>query len=409
MSALLTLLEGGAQEPATLHAAWAVANLLVDNPTAQAAVDKAGAADTLVKLLWEGPSQAITEAALYAVANAAANNKGMQDALRDAGAIEPLVKLLETATEGHPDPANTPFKAQVVQHLLTMQVNHPQLRAAIREVGGVDQLLELVESGVGIKEEQETKKYPVALYRDDTSEVDDDMSHGIAGIKRLVQTLQEQVEAGAAAATGSTTSKGTQARAFVLDHPEDGLDNEQVAALAAWALANLAANNADNQNAIRSAGGIEPLVSLLENASDKRTIKNASWALANLAKSNADNKAAIRKAKGIQGMLKLLEANPDDKDMVQQVARALKFMAADKGYAEIVSQHSSKLLRRWSRKVARLLRSQFNVQLADKTVSYGLVAAMVTGALTLVGTIAAVTGTSSRKRMVPPAAAKKRQ
>ena len=51
-----------------------------------------------------------------------------------AGAIEPLVKLLEAATEGHPDPANTPFKAQVVQHLLTMQVNHPQLRAAIREV-----------------------------------------------------------------------------------------------------------------------------------------------------------------------------------------------------------------------------------------------------------------------------------
>ena len=41
-------------------------------------------------------------------------------------------------------------------------------------------------------------------------------------------------------------------------------------------------------------------MSLLENASDKRTIKNASWALANLAKSNADNKAAIRKAKGIQ-------------------------------------------------------------------------------------------------------------
>ena len=50
----------------------------------------------------------------------------------------------------------------------------------------------------------------------------------------------------------------------------------------------------------RQAGGVEPLVSLLQGASEKRAIKSASWALANLAKSNADNKAAIREAKGIQ-------------------------------------------------------------------------------------------------------------
>ena len=50
----------------------------------------------------------------------------------------------------------------------------------------------------------------------------------------------------------------------------------------------------------RQAGGIEPLVSLLQGGQEKRAIKNASWALANLAKSNSDNKAAIREAKGIQ-------------------------------------------------------------------------------------------------------------
>ncbi len=50
----------------------------------------------------------------------------------------------------------------------------------------------------------------------------------------------------------------------------------------------------------RQAGGVEPLVLLLQGGQDKRAIKNASWALANLAKSNADNKAAIREAKGIQ-------------------------------------------------------------------------------------------------------------
>lgn len=56
----------------------------------------------------------------------------------------------------------------------------------------------------------------------------------------------------------------------------------------------------------RQAGGVEPLVSLLQGAQDKRAIKNASWALANLAKSNSDNKAAIREAKGIQVLHQLL-------------------------------------------------------------------------------------------------------
>ena len=51
---------------------------------------------------------------------------------------------------------------------------------------------------------------------------------------------------------------------------------------------------------------MEPLVSLLQGAQDKRAIKNASWALANLAKSNSDNKAAIREAKGIQVLHRLM-------------------------------------------------------------------------------------------------------
>ena len=50
-----------------------------------------------------------------------------------AGAIEPLVKLIEAGGEGMKGQDSDTFKAEVVQHLLTLQVSHPQLREAIQE------------------------------------------------------------------------------------------------------------------------------------------------------------------------------------------------------------------------------------------------------------------------------------
>lgn len=49
------------------------------------------------------------------------------------GAIEPLVKLIEAGGEGAKGQDSDTFKAEVVQHLLTLQVTHPQLREAIQE------------------------------------------------------------------------------------------------------------------------------------------------------------------------------------------------------------------------------------------------------------------------------------
>lgn len=51
-----------------------------------------------------------------------------------AGAIEPVVKLIEAGSEGAKGQDSDVFKAEVVQHLLTLQVSHPQLREAIQEV-----------------------------------------------------------------------------------------------------------------------------------------------------------------------------------------------------------------------------------------------------------------------------------
>ena len=52
-----------------------------------------------------------------------------------AGAVEPLVKLVEAATDGQRRATDGGgFQVEVVQHLLTMQMQHPQLRSAIRQV-----------------------------------------------------------------------------------------------------------------------------------------------------------------------------------------------------------------------------------------------------------------------------------
>ncbi len=44
------------------------------------------------------------------------------------------MKLVEAGSEGVAGQDSDVFKAEVVQHLLTLQVSHPQLREAIQEV-----------------------------------------------------------------------------------------------------------------------------------------------------------------------------------------------------------------------------------------------------------------------------------
>ena len=93
------------------------------------------------------------------------------------------------------------------------------------------------------------------------------MAHGLAGIRRLVQTLQDQVD-GSSSSTRSSSSDASStddlltsssarkisshAQAFVLESIQR-VSREVVAAKAAWAVANLAANNKDNQDAVRLA------------------------------------------------------------------------------------------------------------------------------------------------------------
>lgn len=82
-------------------------------------------------------------------------------------------------------------------------------------------------------------------------------------------------------------------------------------------------------------------------------------------------------------MVKLLASNPDDKDVVKEVARALKFMAAERTLPEQVQQRGRALLSRWSRRISFLLHDKFEWNIKDSSVWSVLVASFAVGVVTV--------------------------
>ena len=74
---------------------------------------------------------------------------------------------------------------------------------------------------------------------------------GLAGIKHLVQILQDQLDSDSRA--DGQASPGTRSLTWkaALRRLVRDIDRQQLAAQAAWVLANLAAGNKNNQNAVR--------------------------------------------------------------------------------------------------------------------------------------------------------------
>ncbi len=83
-----------------------------------------------------------------------------------------------------------------------------------------------------------------------------------------------------------------------------------------------------NQNAIREAGGIVPLVALLEDASTV-VRKYAALTLSNLAHRNLTNKDVIRNVGGVVSLIALLKDTDTDTEVIQWVARALCNLACN--------------------------------------------------------------------------------
>mmetsp|Transcript_20293 Transcript_20293/g.56263 ORF Transcript_20293/g.56263 Transcript_20293/m.56263 type:complete len:303 (-) Transcript_20293:114-1022(-) len=86
---------------------------------------------------------------------------------------------------------------------------------------------------------------------------------------------------------------------------------------AVWATGAIASNTPTNQDAIRAHGGIPPLVKLLGRETNDMMASEAAIALVNLAFNNKDNQDAIREAGGVQAMVQLLKDGRSKEATVQ--------------------------------------------------------------------------------------------
>lgn len=68
-----------------------------------------------------------------------------------AGALKALVRLIQAAVEGRKLKASEPFHAEILEHLAELQRTDPAVRAALSEVGGLEEILSIVEAGATIR------------------------------------------------------------------------------------------------------------------------------------------------------------------------------------------------------------------------------------------------------------------
>ena len=96
---------------------------------------------------------------------------------------------------------------------------------------------------------------------------------------------------------------------------------------AAAALRNLTHNNTQNQDAIRDANGVVPLIGLLAQGASSNAASRAADALGGLARNtHRANQIAIREAGGIEQLVALLSAEPIG-EAATKAAGALKHLA----------------------------------------------------------------------------------
>ncbi|GLC57930.1 hypothetical protein PLESTB_001290900 [Pleodorina starrii] len=308
------------------QAAGALAKLAV-NDANRVAIAEAGGIPPLVKLLDSSDTGLQTQAA-GALAKLAENDAN-QAAIANTGGIPPLVKLLDSSDTG--------LQTQAARALAKLAENDAN-QDSIAQAAGIPPLVKRVRgsSDIGV---QKWAAWALAnLAVNDANQVAIANAGGIPPLVKLLNSSDTGVQEQAARALANLSVNDANQAAIVqadgispllklvLDSSDTGVQEQ-----AARALAKLAANDA-NQAFIVS--DIRPLVGLL-NRPDSRTDLHmiAAGSLATFANINIANRAAIANAGGIPPLVRLLDSW--NTDVQEQAARALAALA-DKYEASMV-------------------------------------------------------------------------
>lgn len=267
-------------------------------------------AETLVKLGFLHPLLALLHPgaaaeevqleAARALASIAGANRDHHSAFREARTTSVLLVLL---TEGSPQ------LALAALNILKPLARDPVTKDQLREEGAFKTLVSLLQSsscdasgaiGIAHPISQEPKEVPVSRA---VMQTDVDVILKSAPCMET-DTMGEVVEVAAGVVRNLAASPANQealrsagaVRALVslLNLTESAC---RTAVASATALSNLAVGNQANKNGIRAAGGIERLVAMLHGSTDAAVASTE--ALGNLAVKNSANKDAIRLAGGL--------------------------------------------------------------------------------------------------------------
>ena len=252
-------------------AASALVNLAA-NATNQDAIREVGVLALLIGLLRD-PDVNVRKYAAYALNNFSTNATN-QDAIREAGGLAPLIGCLSDKCPG--------LRLHAAKALASLAADATN-QDAIREAGG---LMPLIAACLG----------------DEISDVREDAARALAAL----------------------ACNGTNIGLIIL-YLIGNLKNDNPLSIrlaATSAFVNLA-NNVTNQDAIREAGGLAPLIGCLRDES-LGVRQNAAQALASLA-ANATNQDAIREAGGLAPLIGYLRDG--NSDMRHYAAGALGILA----------------------------------------------------------------------------------
>eukprot|EP00210_Caulerpa_lentillifera_P004799 g4581.t1 len=188
-----------------------------------------------------------------------------KDLIREQGGIQELIKLLDSG----PEACLTIVATETIACLVA---DDPANRELLRHHEGVEKLVQLLFGG---PDSESTHRALLAVRILTDKEVDRMAILRAGGIEPLVELLSSGPES-------------------------------EITEYAAAALGNLAAGSQRLKDAIRQAGGIEPLVKLLRQDPDEISAELAAVVLRNLSLQNPQNRSEIQTAGGVQPLLRLL-------------------------------------------------------------------------------------------------------
>ncbi|EDV23819.1 uncharacterized protein TRIADDRAFT_57401 [Trichoplax adhaerens] len=258
--------------------------------------------------------------------------------------LQPLIKLLTSIDSDVQKNAAEAicYMVQDYQSRLAIRDLHADNRAAIREVGGMEKLVDFI----GNKDFEDLHVNCMAIISNCLEDHECmKLMQNNRGLEKLlaftVDSTSHAMQQRAARAVGNAAKNAENRKIFREIESEKQIitlfasDNIGVQAATARALA-LMAENSGSREAIGHFDGVPPLISLLNNENvEARTF--ASLALANMTSSHTKNCSLVVQANGIEPLIALL--NDHKFEPQANAAVCLTNIAADEGYrAEIQRQ-----------------------------------------------------------------------